>query len=39
MLKGVDYFRAQFVRGEGGNVTTFVGMYDNGTSDRHERSN
>ena len=39
MLPGVDYFRAQFLRGEGGNVTTFVGIYDNGASDRHERSN
>ncbi len=39
MLEGVGYFRIQFLRGEGGNVTTFVGMYDNGTSDTHERSN
>lgn len=39
MLKGVEYFRAQFLRGEDGNVTTFVGLYDNGTSEQHERSN
>lgn len=39
MLKGVDYFRAQFLRGEDGAVTSFVGKYDNGTSDRHERGN
>ena len=39
MLNGVGYFRAQFVRGEGGNVTTFVGFYDNGTSDQNPKSN
>ncbi len=38
MLKGVGYFRAQFERGESGRVTAFVGKYDNGTSDRHERT-
>jgi hypothetical protein len=38
MLEGVGYFRIQFLRGEGGNVTTLVGMYDNGTSDRNERT-
>ena len=39
MLEGVGYFRAQFLRGEDGSVSTFVGLYDNGTSEQHERTN
>lgn len=38
MIENVDYFRAQFLRDESGRVVTFLGLYDNGTSDQHART-
>ncbi len=39
MLENVQYFRALFLRDESGKVKSFVGIYDNGTSDQHDRIN
>lgn len=37
-LKGLDYFRIQFVRDSSGKVNKLVGLYDNGFTDTSERS-
>ena len=37
-LKGLEYFRIQFVRDSAGNVTKLVGLYDNGLTDANERT-
>jgi len=37
MLEGLDYFRIQFVRDDGGEVVKLVGMYSDGTRDSHMR--
>ena len=39
MIKSLDYFRIEFVRGEAGKVVKLVGLYDNGRTDAHERDN
>lgn len=37
-LDGLDFFRIKFERNEAGQVTALVGMYDNDTTDRNERT-
>jgi len=37
-LKGLEYFRIQFVRDPSGKVTKLVGLYDNGMTDTNERT-
>jgi len=39
MIKSLDYFRIEFVRGDDGKVVKLVGLYDNGRTDAHERDN
>ena len=38
MLKDIDYFRVKFIADENGNVREIMGMYDDGRSDRSERT-
>lgn len=38
MFSDIDYFRVKFVKDESGNVTGIIGMYDDGKTDRSERS-
>ncbi len=38
MLSEIEYFRVKFVKDESGNVTGIIGMYDDGKTDRSERS-
>ena len=33
----LDYFRASFVRDDDGRIVKFVGLYDDGTTDEHDR--
>lgn len=37
LLDGLDYFRIQFERDNGGKVTKLIGVYDNGQRDMNER--
>lgn len=39
MLDGLDYFRLKFNRDDAGLVMELVGMYDNGETDSHKRTN
>jgi len=38
MLDGLDSFRIKFNKDKSGNVVEIVGMYDNGDTDSHKRS-
>ena len=39
MLEDIEYFRLEFVADQTGKVKEVVGHYDNGTTDRNERTN
>lgn len=38
MFKDIDYFRIRFVKDSSGKVTELLGLYDNGNTDRSEKS-
>lgn len=39
VIEGIDYFRLKFERDASGKVTAVTGLYDNGTTDRTDRTN